>query len=134
MADQLCRKIGVAEGERDPGDASPAGGGSVAMAGMLSPEDELLVERLRSGLAKVAEALGAGESEASSTRAVDAALDGAELVMRGELLQGNSMRLPTLMPSFVFLVALPMVDHDRALELSRRTARLVEATLCPGRN
>ena len=49
--------------------------------------------------------------------------------MRGELVSGNAAQLPALMPSFVFLVALPVVDQDRALELSRRTERLVEGAL-----
>jgi hypothetical protein len=35
-------------------------------------------------------------------------------------------RLPSLMPSFVFLVTLPIVDQDEALDLARRTAELVE--------
>jgi hypothetical protein len=46
--------------------------------------------------------------------------------MRGELLSGNAAQLPQLLPSFVFLVALPIVDQDRALELSRRTSELIE--------
>jgi hypothetical protein len=33
------------------------------------------------------------------------------------------------MPSFVFLVALPVVDQDRALELSARMTELVERAL-----
>ena len=33
------------------------------------------------------------------------------------------------MPGFVFLVALPVVEQDRALELSKRTAQLVEGAL-----
>lgn len=45
--------------------------------------------------------------------------------MRGELVSGNA----ALMPSFVFLVTLPVVDQDRALELSRRAAQLVEGAL-----
>jgi hypothetical protein len=49
--------------------------------------------------------------------------------MRGELVSGNAARLPALMPSFVFLVTLPVVDQDRAIELSRKTARLVEGAL-----
>ena len=58
--------------------------------------------------------------------AVGAALDGAEMVMRGELVSGNAGQLPALMPSFVFLVALPVVTEDEALDLSKRMARLVE--------
>ena len=33
------------------------------------------------------------------------------------------------MPSLVFLVALPIVEQDRALELSRRTEELVDEQL-----
>jgi hypothetical protein len=61
--------------------------------------------------------------------AVGAALDGAELVIRGELVRGNADRLADLMPSFVFLVTLPIVDQDEALALSRRAAELVEGEL-----
>jgi hypothetical protein len=99
------------------------------MAGILNSEDELLVARVRRGLAKVAAALGGEGSEGASGSAVGAALDGAEMVMRGELVSGNGAQLPALMPSFVFLVTLPVVDQDRALELSKRTARLVEGAL-----
>ena len=99
------------------------------MDGILNSEDELLVARVRSGLAKVAAALGSESLEGASRSAVGAALGGAEMVMRGELVSGNAARLPALMPSFVFLVALPVVDQDRALELSRRTERLVEGAL-----
>ena len=49
--------------------------------------------------------------------------------MRGELVSGNAAQLPALMPSFVFLVALPVVDQDRALELSRRTSELIDGVL-----
>ena len=36
---------------------------------------------------------------------------------------GNAGQLPALLPGFVFLVALPVVDQDRALELSKRPRR-----------
>ncbi len=49
--------------------------------------------------------------------------------MRGELVMGNADRLPALMPSFVFLVVLPVVGQDRAFELSKRTSTLLEAAL-----
>jgi hypothetical protein len=123
VADQLSIELGYAEGEEVPGAHSPLGGDEGPMAGMLNTEDELLVARVRRALAKVAAALDGDGA------AVGAALDGAEMVMRGELVSGNAARLPALMPSFVFLVALPAVDQDRALELSRRTARLVEGAL-----
>jgi hypothetical protein len=129
LADQLSIELGYAEAEEIPGAHSPLGGEEGAMAGILNSEDELLVARVRLGLAKVAAALGGEGPDGASGSAVGAALDGAEMVMRGELVMGNAAQLPALMPSFVFLVTLPVVDQDRALELSRRTARLVEGAL-----
>ena len=129
VADQLSIELGYAEDEKIPSAQSPLGGEEGPMAGILNSEDELLVTSVRRGLAKVAAALDGEGSDGASGCAVGAALDGAEMVIRGELVSGNAARLPALMPSFVFLVALPVVDQDRALELSRRTARLVEGTL-----
>ena len=131
VADQLSIELGYDPGGEPPGARSPLGGGEGPMAGILNSEDELLVARIRRGLAKVAAALDGEASEGVPEYAVGAALDGAEVVIRGELVSGNAAKLPTLMPSFVFLVALPVVDQDRALELSRRTEQLVERALAP---
>jgi hypothetical protein len=128
VADQLSVELGYAEGGELPAAHSTLGGEG-AMAGILNSEDELLVAQVRHGLAKVAAALGGGDSDNSSRSAVGAALDGAEMVMRGELVRGKAGRLPALMPSFVFLVALTVVDQDRALELSKRTSALLEGAL-----
>jgi hypothetical protein len=100
----------------------PAEGG---MTRMLDAEDEALVARLREVLAGIASTLSAGAEE-PAVRAIETALDGAEFVIRGELSGGNADRVVRLMPSFVFLVALSVADQDRALELSRRTAELIE--------
>jgi hypothetical protein len=127
-ADQLSIELGYDGREEPPGARSPLGGEG-PMAGILNSEDELLVAGVRRGLAKVAAALDGEAAEGTSECAVGAALDGAEMVIRGELVSGNADRLPALMPSFVFLVALPMVDQDRAIELSRRTEQLVERAL-----
>jgi hypothetical protein len=94
------------------------------MTGMLGPEDESLVVKVREALAGIAATLFT-EAEEPSSRAVETALDGAEFVMRGELLTGNPERVLRLMPSFVFLIALSVVEQDRALELSRRTSELI---------
>jgi hypothetical protein len=48
-------------------------------------------------------------------------------VMRAELARAHAKQLPDLLPSFVFLVTLPIVGQDEALELSQRAARLVES-------
>jgi hypothetical protein len=97
--------------------------------GSLSPEDESLVAAIRRDLAKVAAAAGAERRRSAPQGEVDAALDHAELVMRGELAGGNAEQLPALMPSFVFLVTLPIVKQDEALDLSRRTSELIERAL-----
>jgi hypothetical protein len=94
------------------------------MSGILSDEQESLVRSVRAALAKIAATLSVGREEPPFD-AVGNALDGAEMVMRGELVSGGAERLPRLLPSFVFLVALPIVEQDRALALSRRTSELI---------
>jgi hypothetical protein len=129
VADRLSVELGFgAEGEI-PGERSAVGGEESAMAGILNSEDELLVTEIRRGLAKIAAAALDGDEPADGREsAVGAALDGTELVMRGEMVMGNAGRLPALLPGFVFLVTLPVVDQSRALELSRRASTLVEGT------
>jgi hypothetical protein len=95
------------------------------MAGLFGPEDEWLVRSFREFLARIAATLYDGRED-PPLGSVEAALDGAEMVMRGELASGGAARLPRLLPSFVFLVTLPIVDQDRALALSRRTTQLIE--------
>jgi hypothetical protein len=128
VADQLCAELGYPDGdEQMHGACSALGGSGGGATGVLSPQDESLVATLRRSLAKVAAAAaGAARPEAADQSGVSAALDGAELVVRGELARGNATQLPALMPSFVFLVTLPIVEQDEALELSRRTAELID--------
>jgi hypothetical protein len=125
VADKLCAELAIAGSWEIPEGHSTLGEAGM-MAGILSADDESLVKRLSEALAKIAAALGVG-LEDPPTRAVWIALDGAEMVVRGELVSGKVGQLPRLMPSLVFLVALPIVDQDRALELSRRTVELIEA-------
>jgi hypothetical protein len=130
VADQLCAEFGYPDGEEGMhGTRSALGGTGGGATGVLSPQDESLVATVRQGLAKVAAAAGATRSEAADKSAVSAALDGAELVMRGELARGNAPQLAALMPSFVFLVTLPIVAQDEALALSRRTSELIDGVL-----
>jgi hypothetical protein len=77
-------------------------------------------------LSEIASAAGAANAAGATRRAVIASLAGVELAIRGELVMGNAERLGARMPSFVFLVTLPVLDQDRALELSRRAAELVD--------
>lgn len=129
VADQLSRELGYREGPEPPTARSRLSAERWTAAGLLDPEEEALVARLRRGLAQIAAAIDGGGAEGASENAVDATLDGAELVIRGELVSGNAAQLPALLPGFVFLVALTMVDQDRALELSRRTDELLEGAL-----
>lgn len=124
-ADRLGAELGYAEGEELPGVDSGLGSTHGAMGGLLGPEDELLVAKLRRGLARIAAALGGDPFEST----VGGALDGIEMAMRGELAMGNASQLPALMPGFVFLVVLPVVDQEEALGISRRAAALVEEEL-----
>jgi hypothetical protein len=130
VADQLCAEFGCADGEQEVhGTRLLFSGSGGSVMGALSPQDESLVAAVRRGLAKVAAAAGATRSEDADQSAVSAALDGAELVMRGELARGNATQLPALMPSFVFLITLPIVEQDEALDLSRRTSELIDGAL-----
>jgi hypothetical protein len=128
LADRLSFELGYGEGGQLAAAGPPLVGVAGLMDGMLRVEDEVLVARLRRGLAELVGALGAG-AEGAPTGAVGAALDGAEMVIRGELLCGNAGQLAELIPGFVFLVVLPVVGHDEALALSRRTEALVEGAL-----
>jgi hypothetical protein len=133
VADQLSVELGYTGEQEIPGGYSGVGGEEGAMAGILNSEDELLVIEIRRGLARVAAATIDGVEPGDATEsAIGAALDGTELVMRGEMVMGNASQLPALLPGFVFLVTLPVVDQDRALELSKRASALVEGTFGRG--
>lgn len=111
--------------------AIPTFGGNAghpAAAG-LGPEDEEFVAAIREGLAELARAVGVESLEVEQQQTVLAALDGAELVTRGQLALGRPEQLRLLLPSFVFLVALPIVEQDQALSLSRRVGELVDRHL-----
>jgi hypothetical protein len=90
----------------------------------LGDDDEQLVTDLRAGLAMLARSR---QSEpVDSAAAVQGALDGAEFVVRGDLLSGRGARLPQLLPSFVFLVLLPLLGKPEALRAAERAARLLD--------
>jgi len=128
VADRLCAELGCAEGNaRISGAHLSLDAGDPGKWGILSADDELLVAAIRQRLANVAAAVAAAPLEGAKQKAVNSALDGSELVMRGELAWGNTVDLLALMPSFIFLVTLPITGHGEALALSRRTSELIEA-------
>src|SRR5829696_1393409 len=81
--------------------------------GALSDEDEQLVASLREGLESLAGRRQ--EQPARVALAVEGPLDGAEFVVRGDILMGQLGCLPKLLPSFVFLVRLPLSGKPEAL-------------------
>jgi len=127
VSDRLCAELGGREGAEDPPQARSARERVQGMAGVLSPTDEEFVADVRRKLARIAAAAAEPPTGAMLAGAAGAALDGIEMMIRGELVSGKPERLPTLMPGFVFLATLPYVDQDEALALSRRTGELVTA-------
>ena len=127
VADRLCAELGYKDNDSEVPDVrSPLRRDDGGLEDVLDPEDESLVATMRGKLAKVAAAAATAKPDGMPENRVGAALNGAELVIRGELVRGNAGRLPALMPSFVFLVTLPIVGQDEALDLSSRAAALVE--------
>jgi hypothetical protein len=126
LGDRLCSEIGspvdadLADGRREEEAGAP-------LFGPLSPEDERLIAAARRSLERFAVALWTKHPPIVSETISEGLLDGAELVLRNELARGS--RLATVMPGVVFLVALPAVDRDKALELSQHTASLLEGAL-----
>jgi hypothetical protein len=128
VADQLSAELDYPEGGEIPGAHTGLGRDGSPARIVVDSADELLIAEIRRGLAgaAAAAAFDGEESESTDVNAVIAALDCAEMVMRGEIAMDNAGRLPALLPSFVYLVTLPVVDQDRALQLSKRCARLIE--------
>jgi hypothetical protein len=120
--DRLSIELGYSGDEEAPGADSYFGAdGPVPMA-LLEAEDEALVAGMRRGLARIAAALDSGKRTDVTQMAVFAALEGAEMVMRGELLRGHAARLPGLMPK----LRLPGGPADRP---PGRSLRPVPASL-----
>ena len=88
-------------------------------------QDEQLVTELRAGLAGLA---GLRPGEPVEPLALLWALDGAEFVVRNDILLGQSARLPHRLPSFVFLVLLPLLGKPEALRAANWAARPTDRT------
>jgi hypothetical protein len=126
VMDRLCAELGDGQ---DPREAAPAAAPVTnRISGVLCPEEEALVTSIRARLAKIAVA-AARATRREGDDAVGVALDGAELVIRGELARGRAAELVPLLPSFVFLVTLPVLGQDEALEISNRASSLIEEAL-----
>jgi hypothetical protein len=83
--------------------------------------DERLVGALNEGLLRLVESR---RPEAVDAPAVQTAISGVEYVAQGEILAGRRTRLVRLLPSFVFLVLLPIQGRSEALRVARRAAEL----------
>lgn len=83
--------------------------------------DELLVGALNEGLLRLVESRQPGAVDAPAVRT---AISGVEYVAQGEILAGRRSRLVRLLPSFVFLVLLPIQGRSEALRVARRAAEL----------
>lgn len=108
----------------EEGAAAPSEAGDRVMWGRAD-EVDTLAELLREELARLAAAaLRHSPLSAADERAVQAALDGAEIVIRGASAAERPRVLEEYLPGFAFLVSLPGLGRSRALDLSERAAEL----------
>lgn len=125
MVDRLCTEFGYPVATEEPAGATlPSDDPRHNLFGIdLTPEQEALVLLARQNLNRFASALGAEHPKMVSETTYNALLDGAETALRSELASG--VPITRVMPSLIFLVALPMVSDEEALQLSQRTAALL---------
>jgi hypothetical protein len=126
IADRLCAELGYpAEKEKPSARTAPPSEDPRhrLFATHLTAEQERLVVLARENLNRLGAALAACHPTVVSETTYTALLDGAETALRSEIASGVSVA--EVMPSLVFLIALPMVSRDEALRLSQRTAALL---------
>lgn len=124
VANRLCLELGYPEAEGIVGETCGPGVGKP-----LDIERERLIAAVSQGLSRIAAAAKAGRSEGIPDTVVRALLGGAELVLRREMMMGKAADLKELLPSFVFLVTLPLLEQDKARKLADRTTTLLEEAL-----
>jgi len=125
IAGRLCAEFGYSLDREDGSLTPPPGPQHRLLDDLLNPEDQQLIATARRALTQIAAALGDDKPEHGQiTRTVRMLIDGAELVMRGELAAGK--QVIGVIPSFVYLIALPMIEQDEALELADRASALLE--------
>jgi hypothetical protein len=101
----------------------------------LGAEERELAERVRESLARLASAAwetSTRDPDVWERRALQAALDGAELVWGSEIAAGREERLAQYLPGLVFVTLLLALDHDGALRASQRASELAIALGLPG--
>ena len=126
--DRLCAELNAA-GSDPIAATEPAADGRAPWSGALGTDDDLFVIRLRGDLARIAGALGQVAPDFSHPLIVQMVLDGAEMMIRGEILKASGNACRRCCWILLFLVALPIVDQDRALALSQRASELIAETL-----
>jgi hypothetical protein len=67
------------------------------------------------------------EEEAIPSSASRAALAAAESLIVGQILAGNTERLPELLPDILYIATIPYLGQDEALRLSRQAEKTVRA-------
>jgi AcrR family transcriptional regulator len=67
------------------------------------------------------------EGEPIPASAGRAALGGAESLIVGQILTGNTERLPQLLPDIVYILTVPYLGQDEALRQSRRAEESIRA-------
>ena len=67
------------------------------------------------------------EAEAIPSSAGRGALAAAEQLIVGQILAGNTERLPELLPDIVYIVTIPYLGQDEALRQSREAEKLLQA-------
>lgn len=67
------------------------------------------------------------EEEAIPSSAGRGALAAAEQLIVGQILAGNTERLPELLPDIVYIITIPYLGQDEALRQSREAEKLVHA-------
>jgi hypothetical protein len=90
---------------------------------MRCREDEELLLGLRQGLARLASSRRQGPTDGELS--LCAVLDGAQLLARTEILDGQTEDLRRLLPAFAYLVMLPIVGEVEADRVAGRAAKLV---------
>ena len=62
-----------------------------------------------------------------SRTVLDGAIGGVEWVLREEILSGRTAELPSMLPSFTYLISQPFLPREEGLRHSERVRELLEA-------